>query len=97
MLQGSAGRRVQWRGYLTVLFLNHANMKSISILTTVIYQMIKFDGDQPRDCLCKEVNWMLDICYPLSTLSVLDFDYVHQLPRTLPQEKDSYCLLEGNQ
>jgi hypothetical protein len=97
MLQGSAGRRDQWRGYLTILFLNHAIMKSISILTTVIHQMIKFDGDQPRDCLCKEVNWMLDICYLLSTLSVLDFDYVHHLPRTLPQEKDTYCLLEGTQ
>jgi len=72
-------------------------MKSISILTTVIRPMIKFDLVAPQDFFHQEVNWTLAMHYHLSTLSALEFDRVHHFPHALPQEKDIYCLREGNQ
>jgi hypothetical protein len=61
MAQRSAGKHDQWRGYMTVLVVNHGMIKSCSILTAVIRLMIKFDVDQPRDCFCQEVKWTLVI------------------------------------
>jgi len=55
---------------MTVLVINHAIIKSISILsTTVIRPMIKFDVDILRDCFHQEVKWMLAIGHQLSTLA----------------------------
>jgi len=61
MVQRSAGKRDEWRPYMTVLVINHGIIKSISILTTVISPMIKFDVDKPRDRFHQEVNWTLAI------------------------------------
>jgi hypothetical protein len=97
MAQRGAGKHDQWRGYMTVLVVNHGIEKSISILTAVIRLMIKFDVAKPRDCFRQEVKWMLAIGQQLSTLSALDLYRIHHLPHTLLQEKDTYCLPEGNQ
>jgi hypothetical protein len=97
MAQRGACKHDQWQGYMTVLVVKHGIIKSISILTEVIRPMIKFDVDKPRDCLREEVKWTLAIRYQLSTLSALDLDRVHHLPHALLQEKDTYCLPDGNQ
>jgi len=97
MAQRGACKHDQWRGYMTVLVVNHGIIKSISILIAVIRPRIKFDVDILRDCLRQEVKWTLAIRYPLSTLSALDLHRVHHLPHALLQEKDTYCLPEGNQ
>ena len=97
MAQCGAGQHEQWRGYITVLVLNPGITKSISILTEVIRPMIQFDVDEPQDWFCQEVKWTLAISSQLSTVSALDLDRVHHLPHTLLQEKDTYCLPEGNQ
>ena len=61
MGQCGAGKHDQWRGYMTVLVVNHGIIKSLSILTVVILPMIKFDGDKLRDCLHQEAKWTLAI------------------------------------
>ena len=61
MAQHGAGKHDQWRGYMTVLVINHGIIKSISILTTVIHPMIKFVVDKPRDCIGLEVKSTLAI------------------------------------
>jgi riboflavin transporter FmnP len=61
MAQRGASKHDQWRGYMTVLVVNLAIIKSISILTAVICLMIKFDVDKPRDCFRQEVWWTLAI------------------------------------
>jgi len=53
MAQRGAGKHDQWRGYMTVLLINHGFIKSISILMAVIRPMIKFDVDNPQDCFCQ--------------------------------------------
>jgi len=97
MVQRGACKHDQWRGYMTVLVIDHGIIESISILTSVIRPMIKFDVDKPRDCLRQEVKWMLAIRHQLSTLSALDLDRVHHLTHALIPEKDTDCLPEGNQ
>jgi hypothetical protein len=62
MAQCGAWKHDQWRGYMTVLFINHRTIKCISILTAVIRPMIKFDVDTPRDCFRKDVQGTLAIC-----------------------------------
>ena len=59
MAQRSAGKHDQWRGYMTVIVVNHGIIKSISILTAVIRPMMKFDVDKPWDCFRQEVKWTL--------------------------------------
>jgi len=49
MLQSSADKHDQWRGYMTILVVNHGIIKSISILPAVIHPMLKFDVDKPWD------------------------------------------------
>jgi len=61
MVQRSAGKHDQWRGYMTVLVVIHGIIKSISILTAVIRPMIEYDVDKPRDCFRQEVKWTLAI------------------------------------
>jgi hypothetical protein len=61
MAQRGADKHHQWRPYMTVLVVNHGIIKSIAILTAVIRPMIKLDVDNPRDCFCQEVKWMLAI------------------------------------
>jgi hypothetical protein len=61
MGQRGAGKCDEWRGYMTVLVVNQGIIKSISILTAVIRAMIKFDVNQPRDCVRREVEWTLPI------------------------------------
>jgi len=61
MAQCGAGKHDQWRGYMTVLVVNHGIIKSISILTAVIRSMIEFDVDKPRDCFRQEAKWTLAI------------------------------------
>jgi len=95
--QRSAGKHDQWRGYVTVLVVNHGIIKLISILMTVIRPMIKFDVDNPRHRFRQDVNWTLDIRQQLLTLSALDLGCVHHLPHALLQEKDTYCVPEGNE
>jgi hypothetical protein len=97
MAQCGTCKHDQWRGYMTVLVVNHGIIKAISILTAVIRQMIKFDIDKPWYCFRQEVKWTLAIHYQLSTLSALDLGHVHHLPHALLSEKDTYCLAEGNQ
>jgi hypothetical protein len=55
------GKHDEWRAYMTVLVVNHGIIKSISILTTVMHTMIKFDVDTLWDCFCQEVLWTLAI------------------------------------
>jgi hypothetical protein len=61
MAQHGAGIHDQWRGYMTVLVVNHGIIQSISILTVVIRPMIKFDADKLRDCFCQGVKWTLAV------------------------------------
>jgi len=61
MAQRGAGKHDQWRGYMTVLVVNHGSIESISIPSAGIHPMIKFDVDKQRDCFCQEVKWMLAI------------------------------------
>jgi len=96
MAQCGAGKHAQWRGYMTILVVNHGIMISISILTAGILPTIKFDVNELWDCVRQEVKWMLGIRYQLSTLSVLDLNCVHYFPHSLLQEKDTSCLPEGN-
>jgi hypothetical protein len=97
MVQHGACKHDQWRGYISVVVVNHGIITYVTILTAGIRSMMKFDVDIPRDCLRQEVKWMLAIRYQLSTLSALDLDRIHHLPHALLLEKDSYCLPEGNQ
>jgi hypothetical protein len=55
-VQSGAGNHDQWRGYITVLGVNHGLIKSISILTAVIRPVTKFDIDTLRDCFRQEVK-----------------------------------------
>jgi hypothetical protein len=61
MAQCSADEYDQWRGYMTVLVVNHGIIKSISMLTAVIRPMIKFDVDKPWDCFRQKVKWTMGI------------------------------------
>ena len=61
MAQRCADKHDKWRGYMTVLVVNHGIIKSISILTAVIHPMIKCDVDTPWDCFRQEVKWTLAI------------------------------------
>jgi hypothetical protein len=97
MAQRSAGNYDQWRGYMTVLVVNHGIIKSISILTVVIRPMITFVIHQPRNCFQQEGKWTLAIRWQLSTLSALDLGHVYHLPHALLQENVTYCLAEANQ
>jgi hypothetical protein len=54
--QLNSGKHDQWRGYITVLVVNHGMIKSITILTAGIRLMIKFDVDHPLDCFREEIN-----------------------------------------
>jgi hypothetical protein len=60
--QCGAGKHDQWRGYMTILVVNHGMIKSNIILTAVIRPMIKFDVDKLQDCFRQEVKWTLAIC-----------------------------------
>ena len=59
--QRSAGKHDQWRGYMTVLVVNHGIIKSISILGAVNRPMIRFGVDKPWNCFRQEVKWTLAI------------------------------------
>jgi hypothetical protein len=61
MAQCSAGKHDQWRGYMTVLVVNHGITKSIGLLTAVICPMIKFNVAKLQDCFSQEVKLMLAI------------------------------------
>jgi hypothetical protein len=54
--QSGAGKHDQWRGYMTVLGVNHGLIKSISIVTAVIRPVTKFDVDTLWDCFHQEVK-----------------------------------------
>jgi hypothetical protein len=97
MAQRGACKHDQWRGYMTVLVYNHGIIESMSILTTVIRPMIKFDVDKLLDGIRPELQWTLALRYQISTLAVLDLDCVHHLPHALLPEEDTHCLPEGNQ
>jgi len=97
MAQRGAGKQDQWRGYMTVLVVNHGIVKSIRIHTAAIRPMIKCDVDTLRDCFRQEVQWTVAVRWQLPTLYPLDLNRVHHLPHALLQEKDTYCLPEGNQ
>jgi hypothetical protein len=62
MVQCRAGTHDQWRGYMTILVVNHGIVKSISLLTTVIRLMMKCNVDSLRDCFPQKVKWTLAIC-----------------------------------
>jgi hypothetical protein len=61
IVQCSAGKHDQWRGYMTVHVINHGVIKSISILTMVIRPKIKLDVDNQRNCFRQQVKWSLAI------------------------------------
>jgi hypothetical protein len=61
MAQRSKGEHDLWQWYMPLLVVNHGIIKSFSILTTVICQMIQCDVDKPQDCFRQEVKWMLVI------------------------------------
>jgi hypothetical protein len=61
LAQRGASYHEQLRGYMTVLVVNHGIIKTISILTTVIRPIIKFDVDEPSDYFRQEVKWQLAI------------------------------------
>jgi hypothetical protein len=46
---------------MTVLVVSHGIIKSLSVLTTVIRPMAKFDVDKPWDCFSQVVKWSLAI------------------------------------
>ena len=81
---------------MTVLVVDHEIIKSISLLNAVFRPMMEFHLAKPRDYFCQEVEWTLAFRYQLSTLSALDLDRIHYLPHALLQDKDTYCLPEGN-
>jgi hypothetical protein len=62
MVHHSAGIQCQWKGYMTVLVVNHEMIISITILTMVICEMTKFDVDTARDWLHLEITWIMVIC-----------------------------------
>jgi len=97
MVQRVADKHDQWRRYMTVLVVKQWMKKSINILTTVIRPRIWFEVAKLKDCFCHHVKWMLAILYQLSTLSALDWNRVPHLPHALLQDKDTYCVPEGNQ
>ena len=53
----------QWRGYMTILVVNHGIIESISILTVVIRSMTKFDVNKLRDGFCYQVKLTLATRY----------------------------------
>jgi len=55
MAQHGEGEHDQWRGYMTIVVVNHGIIESISILTTDIRPMIESDVDKHRDCFRQEV------------------------------------------
>jgi len=57
---------------------------------------MKFDADKLRDCFSLEGKWTLGICLQPLTLSAFDLGRVNHFPHALLQEKDAYCLPEGN-
>jgi hypothetical protein len=59
MGQSGAGEHDQWRVCMTILVVDHGFVKSITILTAVIRQMIKLDVDNPGDSFRQEVKLML--------------------------------------
>jgi len=61
MVQRSAGKHDQWRGYMTVLVVNHGIIKSISILTVVFHPMTKFDVNKCWDWFRDDLQWTLAI------------------------------------
>jgi hypothetical protein len=97
LVQPGACKHDQWRGYMTVIVINHGIIKLISILAVINRLMMKFYVDKLRDCFRREVKWMVAICYQFSTLSALNLDRIHHLPHILLQEKDTYFLPEKNQ
>jgi hypothetical protein len=54
MAQRGAGKHNQWRGYMTVIVVNHGIIQSISILTVAIRPMIKYGVDSPRNLVRQE-------------------------------------------
>jgi len=61
MAQRGADKQDHWQEHMTVLVINRKIVKSISILTVVIPQIMNFDVDNKQDCFCQEVKWMLAI------------------------------------
>jgi len=97
MAECSARKHEHWRGCMTILVVNDGIIKSISILTTVMRAMGKYDVDYLQDCFCDEVKWTLAIRSQLLTLAALYLVRVHHLPHHLPLETDIYSLPEWNQ
>jgi len=62
MAQRGAGKHDQWRGYMTILVINHQNGISISILAGAVRPIITFDVDIPWDGFFHDVQWTLAIC-----------------------------------
>jgi hypothetical protein len=95
--QHGAGTHDQWRGYMTIIVVNHGIRQSISMPTVVIRPMMKCDVDKPWDSFLLELKWTLSIRSQVSTLSTLDLVRVHYIRHALLQDKDTHCLPEGNQ
>jgi hypothetical protein len=49
MAQRGVGKNDQWQGYMNVLVINHAIIKSICIITVIIPPIIQFEADKPLD------------------------------------------------
>jgi len=61
MAERGADKDDRLRGYMTVLVVNPGIMKFISILTTVVRPMIKYDVDKPWHCFRQDVKCTLAI------------------------------------
>jgi hypothetical protein len=82
---------------MSIHVVNHGIIKCISIHTTLIRPMIKYDVDKPQNCFQQDIKWMQAMRLQLSTISELDLDCVHHLPYRLLPDKDTYCLPAGNE
>jgi len=97
MVQCAAGKHDQWQLYMTIIVISHGIIKCICIHTAVIHLMMKCDAASPCDRFRHNVKWMLAVSLQHSTMSVLDFDHMHDPPPTLHQDTDTYRLVNVNQ
>ena len=61
MAQRGVGKHDQWRGYMTILVVDRGIIKFISLLTTVIRPIIKFEVDILWNCFRQKAKSTLAI------------------------------------
>jgi hypothetical protein len=97
MAQRGAGKHDQWRGYMTVLVVNHEIMKSISILTAVIH--LEFDQQTRLMKLSVMVTVLITIIQSLNivvTVTTMMIALILLNPRLQWPICDRYCSSSRN-